>query len=162
MTDPAIRRLTPQDAAEWRDLRLEMLRLAPHAFSSRLVDWQDRPLADFAARLEQARAFVTGPQGQAGEGQAGAVALWEPAPDVPLTALILSVYTRPDARGQGLAGALIRHILQDAAQAGMTRATLRVMRDNPTARRLYERLGFQPDPATSDARQIGMMRPLSA
>lgn len=71
MTDPVIRQLTPQDAAEWRDFRLEMLRLAPDAFSTRLVDWQDRSLADFAARLELARAFVAEPRGRQGPSRCG-------------------------------------------------------------------------------------------
>jgi ribosomal-protein-alanine N-acetyltransferase len=45
-------------------------------------------------------------------------------------------------RRQGIATALLEHVLADAARAGATQATLEVRRSNAAALRLYERLGF--------------------
>lgn len=45
-------------------------------------------------------------------------------------------------RRQGLATALLRHVLADVAAAGATRATLEVRRSNAAALNLYDRLGF--------------------
>jgi ribosomal-protein-alanine N-acetyltransferase len=46
-------------------------------------------------------------------------------------------------RRQGLATALMRYVLEDAARGGAARATLEVRRSNDAAQRLYERLGFK-------------------
>ena len=45
-------------------------------------------------------------------------------------------------RRQGLATALLEHVLADLASDGARRATLEVRRSNTAALRLYERLGF--------------------
>ena len=45
-------------------------------------------------------------------------------------------------RRQGLARRLLAHVLEEAAAAGIQRATLEVRRSNEAALRLYERLGF--------------------
>jgi ribosomal-protein-alanine N-acetyltransferase len=45
-------------------------------------------------------------------------------------------------RRQGLALALMRHILTEVAAEGVKRATLEVRRSNIAAQKLYERLGF--------------------
>jgi ribosomal-protein-alanine N-acetyltransferase len=46
-------------------------------------------------------------------------------------------------RRRGLARALLRHVLADAAKAGARSATLEVRRSNEAARGLYEGLGFR-------------------
>jgi ribosomal-protein-alanine N-acetyltransferase len=46
-------------------------------------------------------------------------------------------------RRQGLATLLMRHVLADAARAGVRRATLEVRRSNEAARQLYAALGFR-------------------
>ena len=45
-------------------------------------------------------------------------------------------------RRQGLATALLNHVLTDVTAAGATQATLEVRRSNEPALRLYDRLGF--------------------
>jgi ribosomal-protein-alanine N-acetyltransferase len=47
-----------------------------------------------------------------------------------------------DLRRQGLATALMRHLLADAAKEGAIRALLEVRRSNNAALQLYESLGF--------------------
>jgi ribosomal protein S18 acetylase RimI-like enzyme len=50
---------------------------------------------------------------------------------------------RPRWRGRGLAAALLSRTLHDLRSEGLCYATLEVGADNPTARRVYERLGFR-------------------
>jgi GNAT superfamily N-acetyltransferase len=54
---------------------------------------------------------------------------------------LYDVFTRPEARGQGLAASLCQRLLGIATNQGATVAYLQVEHDNP-ARRIYERLGF--------------------
>lgn len=55
---------------------------------------------------------------------------------------LYDIVTAPAARGRGLAMALCRQLLADAAAAGARLAYLQVGADNAAARRLYARLGF--------------------
>ncbi len=55
---------------------------------------------------------------------------------------ILNVGVLPERRHQGLAGALLEHILHEEAKTGILRAFLEVRVSNTPAIRLYERLGF--------------------
>jgi ribosomal-protein-alanine N-acetyltransferase len=49
----------------------------------------------------------------------------------------------PDHRRAGIASALLRHVFDEGARLGATRATLEVRRSNEAARMLYERFGFR-------------------
>lgn len=51
--------------------------------------------------------------------------------------------TRPDARGRGHASAILRGLLERAAECGSKYAWLQVTTDNHAARALYERAGFR-------------------
>jgi ribosomal-protein-alanine N-acetyltransferase len=48
----------------------------------------------------------------------------------------------PDVRREGVASALLTHVLDEGARLGAMRATLEVRRSNDPARLLYERFGF--------------------
>ncbi len=56
---------------------------------------------------------------------------------------VLVMATHPDHRGRGVAGALLQHVLAEAARAGCTMATLEVRAGNRPAIALYERAGFK-------------------
>ena len=56
--------------------------------------------------------------------------------------LVESVATRPEARGQGLAAALVEHVLGDGRRRGHSEAKLSLMLGNSAAQRVYERAGF--------------------
>jgi ribosomal protein S18 acetylase RimI-like enzyme len=56
--------------------------------------------------------------------------------------LIIDIGFLPHRRGAGLGEALLRHVHGRAADAGASRVWLHVLEGNPSARRLYERLGF--------------------
>jgi ribosomal protein S18 acetylase RimI-like enzyme len=58
------------------------------------------------------------------------------------TGFIIQTGTRPDWRGRGLASSLVTRALRGCRDAGYASAVLDVNVNNPTARRLYDRLGF--------------------
>jgi ribosomal-protein-alanine N-acetyltransferase len=49
----------------------------------------------------------------------------------------------PHRRRQGIASALLVHVLQEGAKSGATRATLEMRQSNDVARALYEGFGFR-------------------
>lgn len=56
---------------------------------------------------------------------------------------ILAIATHPDYRGQGVARAVLDHVLDVARKTGCSLATLEVRRSNKPAIALYERAGFK-------------------
>jgi ribosomal protein S18 acetylase RimI-like enzyme len=57
---------------------------------------------------------------------------------------VYGFYLHPDAWGTGVADALMDRCLDELRRRGFERAILWVLRDNPRARRFYERHGFGP------------------
>lgn len=55
---------------------------------------------------------------------------------------LLTIAVRPEARGQGIGGRLLRETLARAAARGAGRLILEVAADNDAALRLYRREGF--------------------
>jgi RimJ/RimL family protein N-acetyltransferase len=133
-----LRPLAPDDAALYRDIRLEALADSPDAFSSTLESEEGRPLAAFADRLADSHvvgAFsgghligVAGFYVQAGPKHAHKGMLW-------------GMYVRPDYRGAGVGSILVEAII-DHARRHVELLQLFVVSDNLPARRLYESLGF--------------------
>lgn len=131
--------ITPDQALIWRDIRLEMLQDAPEAFGSRYEDWFDAPLSRFRNRLDESRHFA------AGEVQDVplAVACWQAGiTQETRCGWIMSVYTRPTARGRGYAEAVLNAIAEDARAHGMTSLGLHVVKTNYAAQSLYRHLGY--------------------
>lgn len=58
---------------------------------------------------------------------------------------VVDIGLMPAAQGRGIGSAVIRALMTAAADAGAALA-LSVRSDNPVAARLYEKLGFRPDP----------------
>jgi GNAT superfamily N-acetyltransferase len=92
--------------------------------------------ADILARAKGAKLYVALGPGEAplaiGAGLRAGETVWANA-----------MYTVPEARGQGLAGRLLTAIADWARAQGIARLHLQVEADNPAARRLYGRFGFQ-------------------
>ena len=107
-----IRRLSPEDAALFRDIRLEGLRRDPDAFSSIFDDESGKELSFFAERLDRSAVFGAF-RGAELLGVAGFYV--QPGPKHRHKGTLWGMYVRPQAR---------------------------VVSENLAARRLYERLGF--------------------
>jgi len=133
-----LRQLTPQDAALYRDIRLEALADAPDAFSSTLESEQAQPLESFAARL--AGALVVGAfDGTCLAGVAGFYV--QAGPKHAHKGMLWGMYVRPAHRGAGLGRVLVEAIITHARQR-VELLQLFVVSDNIVARRLYASLGF--------------------
>ena len=59
---------------------------------------------------------------------------------------VFALYLDPGRRGRGLGTVLLGHVLEEARASGYRLATLYVLIDNASARRFYERRGWQPEP----------------
>lgn len=131
-----IRRLGAEDAALWRDLRLEALANHPEAFGETHDDWAGRPLSDFADRLARGEVFGA----FAGAALVGSTALdTEGSGQGGLTA----VYVEARYRGRGIARRLLKAATKAARRQGMTRLVLSVAEVNDAARRFYLAAGFR-------------------
>jgi ribosomal protein S18 acetylase RimI-like enzyme len=133
-----LRRLGAEDAAEYREIRLEALADSPHAFSSTLESEQGEPLDRFAARL--ADDLVLGAfNGTHLVGVAGFYV--QPKPKHRHKGMLWGMYVRPDYRAAGIGRKLVEAIIAHARQH-VELLQLFVIADNMPARRLYASLGF--------------------
>jgi GNAT superfamily N-acetyltransferase len=138
-----VHRVTPDDAARMRALRLEMLADSPLAFLETLAQAAARPHADYRRRIVQASAghglaqFVADPGGRL-IGHAGGTVL----PEEPHVTVVFAVYITPAHRGSGVLAELIEAVAAWSRAAGRLELMLEVVVGNDHAVRAYERLGF--------------------
>lgn len=134
-----VRRLLPDDAEEYRSLRLEALRLHPEAFGSSHAEESTRPLSSFADRIACgyiAGGFVDGRL----DAMAGLL--------IPAQAksqhkgLLWGVYVRENRRGSGVVDAVMTALLAHATEH-VEQIHLSVAATNERAIGFYRRLGFE-------------------
>ena len=133
-----IRRLTPADAAVYRDIRLEGLRCNPEAFGSTFEAETAKPLTFFSERLGGSAAFGAFHDSEL-VGIAGL--LIREGRKEAHKGLLVGMYVRPGARKAGVGRRLVETIVEFARRR-VELIQLSVVSDNEQARRLYERLGF--------------------
>jgi ribosomal protein S18 acetylase RimI-like enzyme len=137
-TEIRIRRLPSADAARYRDIRLEALRVAPEAFSSTLAAEGAEPLSWFAARLSRSAVFgacaggdllgIAGFFVRQGEKEAH-------------KGMLVGMYVRPGARKLGIGQRLVEAVIEHG-RGHVEILQLTVVSSNDAARRLYAKLGF--------------------
>ena len=134
-----LRRLSPEDAALFREIRLEGLRRDPDAFGSTVEVESAQPLSIFAERLDRSTVFgaFCGPELV---GVAGFVV--QPGPKHAHKGLLWGMYVRPGARQTGIGRKLVETIIEHA-RSRVELIQLSVVSDNHAARRLYASLGFE-------------------
>jgi len=159
--------LLPDDWRLWREVRLQALAEAPHAFTSTLAYWQGE-----GDQEQQWRARLAIPGSRnliayLGEHAAG-MASGVPASDDPDGIELRSLWVSPGARGKGVGDRFLDDIEQWAAGLGLRTMRLSVMPSNHAAMRLYRRHGFndtreQGDPTPDGtSRKIVMEKPIVA
>jgi ribosomal protein S18 acetylase RimI-like enzyme len=140
MNDPVlVRPLSPEDAALFREIRLEGLAQDPDAFTSTFEDESERPLSLFAERLA-ARTVFAAFRGSDLLGVAGFYV--QPGPKHRHKGMLWGMYVRPDARGGGVGARLVEAVI-DHARAHVELIELTVVSENAAARRRYRRRGFE-------------------
>ncbi|MDN5821728.1 MAG: GNAT family N-acetyltransferase [Brachybacterium sp.] len=149
-----IHRVGAEDWTSHRDLRLDMLAADPEAF------WAD-PDETRARTMQQWREEIAGPrlhlQARRGHKVLGGIALlpagYTPEHRIPPDqAHIVSLWIRPEARGDGLSRPLFAALARLSLDLGRPDLRLDVDESNVAAQRLYERRGFAPTGAR-DPRQ---------
>jgi ribosomal protein S18 acetylase RimI-like enzyme len=134
----SIRRLTPSDAGVFRSIRLEALQNAPEAFGSTFEKESAESVQYFVDRLarnvvfggffDQSLVGVAGFYKQEGTKMSHKGVLW-------------GMYVKPEARGSGVAAALVEALLEHACKE-VEQVQLTVVVNNARVRRFYERMGF--------------------
>jgi ribosomal protein S18 acetylase RimI-like enzyme len=140
-----IRFLTADDAESWWHLRLEALRNHSAAFADSAEEHLATSVETARERLLAgcpARNFVVG---MFEDGNLAGMAGFYRHSHIKERhkGTIWGVYTRPESRGQGMAGALMQEIIRRARQIDGLEQVLLVASAHLPARKLYESLGFQ-------------------
>ena len=134
-----IRPLTKDDAAQWRELRLEALRKYPTAFANA---YEEALQQDLSARIPP----LDGPSVLFGAFADGALSgsaglhVW-PGMKQRHKAELWGMYVAPSLHRQGVGSALLRAVI-DHARTRVAVVNLTVLRANRAATALYEQFGF--------------------
>ncbi len=142
MTDLALRRLEPDDAPAYVELRGDMLRDAPQAF---LSDPED----DRGSDVDGLRETLAGDENAiigafVGTRLIGAAGLFrETRLKIRHRAVVWGVWVRPECRGSGAGEAIMRRVIELAKTwDGVRQLNLSAGATQTPAVRLYERVGF--------------------
>lgn len=141
-----IRESTADDAAAYREMRLEGLLAHPEAFGSDYAESATRPPSHWLERVSIPHGrernnlwFAVGPDGAL----AGMLGVYtESMAKLRHVGTVVSVYTRPAWRRRGVADALLGRAIDWARAAGFRRLRLAVAATNVAAIRTYARAGF--------------------
>lgn len=139
----SIRPFTADEWPAYRAIRLRALADAPDAFSSTLESEQALAPETWAARLD--RAVVSGidhPLAAELAGELVGLAWAKVDADDASIVNLFQMWVAPEARGQGVAGALLDEAIRWAGARGAQALQLGVNCANLPAVRLYERAGF--------------------
>ena len=151
-----IRRLETDDAAIYREIRIEGLRNHPDSFGASWEDEIEEPDSWWTGRLESNTVFggwIDGsPLGSPLLGVAGFYVLG-PAKQRH-KGILWGMYVRPDARGTGLAASLLQRVIAQARPL-VEEIRLTVMASNTAAHRLYSAAGFEPYGLERRALKVG-------
>ena len=136
-----VRRLTPEDAAAFKAIRLEALEGYPGAFTQSYAEAERDEVAIYANRLGAGPDAVFGAFVE-GELIGTAAFSVRKGEKIAHKGLLWAVYVRPGTRSRGLGRALVSQVLEHAKpHVLMLQAT--VVSDNPVAQALYASLGFE-------------------
>lgn len=137
--DIRVRRLLPEDAARYREIRLEGLRVSPEAFGNTFEVENARPIELFADRIRDSETMGAF-EGAEILGVAGLRT--NQGPKESHKGMLVGMYVRPQARNRGVGRRLVEAVMEVARRRGVELLQLAVVSDNEPARRLYARLGF--------------------
>lgn len=158
-------RLWPDDWERCRAIRLDALREAPYAFGSTFAREEAFEESDWRARLARSGAVTFVARLPELDGtDAGMTGTFFDEDNK--TYELVAVWVRPEARGHGVADALVSATLDWIADAGGDSVHLWVTETNQPARRLYERRGFSYTgeraalPSDPTLTELGMVRSL--
>jgi RimJ/RimL family protein N-acetyltransferase len=147
-----IRRLETDDVASYRELRLEALKNNPEAFASSWEDETAKPCSWWMERLQANTVFGGWIDDLSLLGTAGFRV--HDVAKLRHKGILWGMYVRPDARGSGLAAALVRQVIEHARPL-VEEICLTVVASNAAAHRLYSAAGFEPYGIERRALKVG-------
>ena len=134
-----ITRLTENEGARLRQIRLRALREAPDAFGQPYAHAEALPDDSWRAQLRKMATYVAVVDGiDVGMVRGGL------DDDDQTTAWLFSMWVDPTTRGQGVGVALIKAVIDWGRSVHARRILLDVGDKNAPAIALYARMGFQP------------------
>ena len=134
-----IQRLTVEEGARLRAIRLCALRDAPHAFGTTFEESATWPPEVWSKQLAGMAAFVA----VTGDSDVGLVR-GVPHGTAKDTARLSSLWVAPEARSTGVGASLIDAVVEWARSEGFGQLQLGVNDDKVAAIALYTRKGFEP------------------
>ena len=135
-----VRRLETSDVATYRELRLEGLKAHPEAFASSWEYEGEQPVSLWVERLETNAVFGGWVNSSSLVGVAGMRV--QNAIKLRHKGVLWGMYVRLEARGTGLAAALVQRVIEHARTV-VEDLCLTVVASNAAARRLYSSVGFK-------------------
>lgn len=135
-----IRRLDASDVADYRQLRLESMKAHPESFGASWESEAEKPISWWAERLQTATLFGGWVNDSPLAGTAGFAV--QDSPKLRHKGVLWGMYVRPEARGTGLAAALVQQVVAHARTL-VEQVCLTVVASNVAARRLYGAAGFE-------------------
>lgn len=158
MTRVELCRLTEDEWALWRDVRLRALADAPDAFGATLADWQgDGDVEErWRVRLVDVPLNVVASVDGSAVGQVSGT-----APDERGRCELVSMWVDVSVRGTGVGEALVDEVIAWAGSVGGVAVVLSVRESNTRAVELYARAGFVPIDEPAEGRcDLRMQRDL--
>lgn len=151
-----IRKLSPADAEQYREIRLRSLKEHPEAFLATYELESEQPLETFQNKLQPTDTKFTLGCFMDTEELAGVVTfIRESNPKIAHKANIYAMYVAPEYRKQKVGRALITELLQAAKSCvGLERIHLTVISSNVGAKKLYESVGFVSFASERDAVKV--------
>ncbi|GGL42994.1 GNAT family N-acetyltransferase [Phycicoccus endophyticus] len=140
MSDISVRALGAEDWEQYRSMRLTALRESPEAFVAKLADEESEPEAFWRARMERSTRLLAERDGEA----LGIASVGEVGEDHEGHAQLFGLFVRPEARGTGVAAALVRAGARVATEQGRTQLYYWVGTDNGRAVAFASSFGFRP------------------
>jgi len=147
-----LRRLETQDVEIYRELRLEGLKGHPEAFSSSWEHEANKPICWWAERLQANVIFGGWVDDSPIAGVAGLRV--QDAVKLRHKGVLWGMYVRPEARGTGLAPALVQRVVEHGRTV-VEELCLTVVASNTAACRLYRAAGFKPYGLEQRALKVG-------
>jgi ribosomal protein S18 acetylase RimI-like enzyme len=150
-----IEQLSPEDAADYQELRLFALQESPTAFGSSYAEEVDRPLEVVEKRLADARNHVFGAFDENGRLVGMAILRREERVRSEHKAFLFGMYVLPEHRRQEAGRALLEAVICRAEGLGVRQVNLTVNSENSAAVLLYESCGFERFGLERDAFRTG-------
>ena len=140
MSDITVRSLEVDEWEHYRSVRLTALRDSPEAFVASHDDEQAETEDFWRARMERSTRLLAELDGT----PVGIASVGSVDEDQPEAAQLFGLWVHPDARGTGVATALVRAGAQSAAEAGKRQLLYWVGTDNGRAVAFASGFGFRP------------------